>query len=544
MHALNLDAAAATPTQQSLAATHMTPSLLDRIVTVEAEQLNLGKQWRNYRISHSDNKQYGDLDPRFGLDIANGIESSAERERIQAMGEAVYRPTTREARLESSRARLEETKMIKKKHANAGEKKGCKMKTSSSSHHDQSSKLHCQPAARSHQESTGAAGCEVQIAGAKWSELHVEEKQSDRTPLLPEDVSDLPPLLLQDVSHLPPLLLEDVLIRAPLEGANRDMVLLVNSQETIDVLAYTMTALIRMSSGSESSSSESSVSRNMPIALGLDCEWRPDVSSAATPKGPAAATFNGRELRGVLVFQVSTSWTSFVIDMQLLCQSGRSSTDPMNAMEEKLNSCLMPVLISPFIYVVGLGVSQDLLLLNASYPHFSCFRHVCSVCDIGPLFKRVFSVNTPSTTLSRARKKGSCTMRSLNMAYICAQVLGRTLDKSMQCSPWHERPLSFEQVQYAALDAAVSVSILQKLLLMLLSDSVEERDGSRDGSKQLKQDERIDLQFHIECRSQGKGEHLHDSQQRFEELGWSEGDTIMRNVLGFHIAVLRSKVSS
>jgi hypothetical protein len=93
--------------------------LVTRIATTETTQLGLGKSFTNYRATHSDSKQYGDLDPRFGLDAANGIGSAAECQRIQTLGLSVYRPTTREGRLEASKSRMQEHKALKQKDAAA-----------------------------------------------------------------------------------------------------------------------------------------------------------------------------------------------------------------------------------------------------------------------------------------------------------------------------------------------------------------------------------------------------------------------------------------
>ncbi|GFH17154.1 3'-5' exonuclease domain-containing protein [Haematococcus lacustris] len=44
------------------------------------------------------------------------------------------------------------------------------------------------------------------------------------------------------------------------------------------------------------------------------------------------------------------------------------------------------------------------------------------------------------------------------------QVLGRPLDKSMQCSDWAARPLTQAQLQYAATDAACLLALHDALL--------------------------------------------------------------------------------
>jgi hypothetical protein len=49
-------------------------------------------------------------------------------------------------------------------------------------------------------------------------------------------------------------------------------------------------------------------------------------------------------------------------------------------------------------------------------------------------------------------------------AGMVALLLGKPLDKTEQCSAWHERPLSERQLAYAACDAAVLLALLDHLL--------------------------------------------------------------------------------
>lgn len=64
--------------------------------------------------------------------------------------------------------------------------------------------------------------------------------------------------------------------------------------------------------------------------------------------------------------------------------------------------------------------------------------------------------------LSRAARgmdaEGGHTLRE-----VCRRELGKPLDKSQQTSDWSQRPLSDEQVEYAALDAEVLLSLLERL---------------------------------------------------------------------------------
>lgn len=57
------------------------------------------------------------------------------------------------------------------------------------------------------------------------------------------------------------------------------------------------------------------------------------------------------------------------------------------------------------------------------------------------------------------------------MAMVCERELGIALDKNEQTSDWAQRPLSDEQLRYAALDAEVLLALAVRLPL----DVVEQR---------------------------------------------------------------------
>ena len=58
--------------------------------------------------------------------------------------------------------------------------------------------------------------------------------------------------------------------------------------------------------------------------------------------------------------------------------------------------------------------------------------------------------------------------------------LGVCLDKSLQCSSWGSRPLSPEQLQYAALDAAVLLMLLDNVICVALPSTVARLSSTAD----------------------------------------------------------------
>ena len=52
------------------------------------------------------------------------------------------------------------------------------------------------------------------------------------------------------------------------------------------------------------------------------------------------------------------------------------------------------------------------------------------------------------------------------LAKVCERELGASLDKSQQTSDWSRRPLDSEQLQYAALDAEVLLTLHHRFIAL------------------------------------------------------------------------------
>lgn len=88
--------------------------------------------------------------------------------------------------------------------------------------------------------------------------------------------------------------------------------------------------------------------------------------------------------------------------------------------------------------------------------------------DEGVLRHAGFAVAGLVDTLRLARS--SLPLRSFSLASVADHLWGMTLDKSLQQSDWSRRPLSREQLDYAALDAEVALRVYQELTLRLESE--------------------------------------------------------------------------
>jgi ribonuclease D len=88
--------------------------------------------------------------------------------------------------------------------------------------------------------------------------------------------------------------------------------------------------------------------------------------------------------------------------------------------------------------------------------------------DEGVLRQAGFAVAGMVDTLRLSRC--SLPLRSFSLASVAEHLFGLTLDKSLQQSDWRRRPLSREQLDYAALDAVVALRVYQELTLRLESE--------------------------------------------------------------------------
>jgi hypothetical protein len=141
--------------------------------------------------------------------------------------------------------------------------------------------------------------------------------------------------------------------------------------------------------------------------IALDAEWRPTRTTG--PHGKTAFT-------RCALLQIACDSHVFLLDLLAL---------EMDDLEELLAF----LLDNDAILKLGFRLDGDLQRLRLSYPDTTCF-------DADEV-QHVLDLSTGHTGLSA----------------LVAQQLGRPLDKTQQCSDWEQRPLTKQQISYAALDA-------------------------------------------------------------------------------------------
>ncbi|GMH11339.1 hypothetical protein Nepgr_013180 [Nepenthes gracilis] len=148
--------------------------------------------------------------------------------------------------------------------------------------------------------------------------------------------------------------------------------------------------------------------------VGIDCEWKPNYVKGSKPNK-------------VSIMQIATEKMAFIFDLIRL----------YNEIPEVLDSCLARILHSSSILKLGYNFQCDIQQLAQSYDELKCFKHYEMLLDIQNVFKET------QGGLSGLAKK----------------ILGAGLNKTRRNSNWEQRPLTKNQIEYAALDAVVLIHI-------------------------------------------------------------------------------------
>jgi len=179
--------------------------------------------------------------------------------------------------------------------------------------------------------------------------------------------------------------------------------------------------------------------------VGIDCEWQPREFME-----------NPNQPQPVLILQISFHELQkvYLLDLQALLRPLMPLETPMNDVETEVSSALSLLMKPKLIIKVGYQLSSDLRRIFASYPHLPCFQEVHSTLEISSVIKKVLQI-------SKQKKSRYITM---SLAAMTSHYLGMTLDKDNQLTDWAKRKLTPEQLEYAALDAAVTPKLMERVL--------------------------------------------------------------------------------
>ncbi|XP_022159873.1 uncharacterized protein LOC111026160 [Momordica charantia] len=150
--------------------------------------------------------------------------------------------------------------------------------------------------------------------------------------------------------------------------------------------------------------------------VGVDCEWKPNHIKGSKPNK-------------VSIMQIASEKMVFVFDLIKL----------YNDVPDILDNCLTRILQSSSILKLGYNFQCDTKQLSHSYEPLQCFKRYEMLLDIQSVFKE---------------HRGG-------LSGLAKKILGAGLNKTRRNSDWEQRPLTVNQLEYAALDAVVLVHIFR-----------------------------------------------------------------------------------
>lgn len=153
------------------------------------------------------------------------------------------------------------------------------------------------------------------------------------------------------------------------------------------------------------------------VLCAIDAEWPPEQTYSQSP--PSATLIQ------LAFWSPLTGITVVLLDLLALSPSA-------------LHAFLRPLFRRPTLLKVGYAIKADMLAIaRALGPHGSSCLVMTPALDFAYLDWAV-----------EKRQSGVSGLSSL-----IHTVLGKPLDKTLQCSAWGQRPLSEKQIRYAATDA-------------------------------------------------------------------------------------------
>ncbi|CBN77309.1 conserved unknown protein [Ectocarpus siliculosus] len=142
------------------------------------------------------------------------------------------------------------------------------------------------------------------------------------------------------------------------------------------------------------------------------------------------------------LLQVATSTDVFLFD--LIALLGRAASLEVS---RQFDATVEDLLTDPHIVKLGFSFAHDATALRKTFPSARGFRRIAALLEVGELSSAVLGRSTPS------------------LSKTCEAWLGKPLDKTECASKWDVRPLTADQVRYAALDAHCLVGIFEEMLL-------------------------------------------------------------------------------
>ena len=169
--------------------------------------------------------------------------------------------------------------------------------------------------------------------------------------------------------------------------------------------------------------------------VGLDVEWKP-TSSRMQQENPASI-LQVAWRAGLVIFDLLWMRRAFLTAAGQRGSGGEGGGGEGAEDTLQMTDVIQELLTSASVLKLGFDFKNDVAKLRASYPECKCFDRVYPMLDIASWSRGI-------------NGSGGNSLRQTVQA-----CLGWTLDKRCQVSDWELRPLSAQQLEYAALDAYV-----------------------------------------------------------------------------------------
>jgi hypothetical protein len=154
------------------------------------------------------------------------------------------------------------------------------------------------------------------------------------------------------------------------------------------------------------------------------------------------------------------------VDLLQICQPGRdpgADGSTLSATQAAFSDFFGQLMASRQVFKLGFQLGSDLDRLQESYPWLLCFGGGgdSSSSSSAP---GIIQGHVHIIQLARTLHPRLANLAHTSLSRLVASVLGRPLDKAQQRSSWAERPLSPEQLLYAATDASCLVALFDELV--------------------------------------------------------------------------------
>ncbi|XP_057317369.1 exonuclease mut-7 homolog isoform X2 [Hydractinia symbiolongicarpus] len=170
--------------------------------------------------------------------------------------------------------------------------------------------------------------------------------------------------------------------------------------------------------------------------IGFDAEWKPTMCRAG-------------EQDRVSILQVATQTDVYIIDLFTLYV--------VHGSEGVLEQFFFKFFTSTQVVKVGYGITGDLKILMGMYLCVKDFiLHSHNLVDLCEISGKITSHPQVAPYLYAAKKAA---LDEKGLSLLVNRTLGKRLNKTFQVSDWEKRPLSHQQIEYAALDAYCLVEV-------------------------------------------------------------------------------------